>query len=432
MKNFYAIARFRMATPADTVDGGVIIPAGIAAPVLARRKLSKKFPHLRRRLLDPQIYLANLSASLCAETCTNLISYGWFGEASIDQYDSQKLTQAQWKASVIGDVLKKWKGKLPSADVDIDNSITTCLALQAAMECEMLILPAPLISSTKDISTSLQWLDRGLAATQKLKLTSPALATIAISDHCLRAFEAWSNPIIDSILDQVTARAPYGAYVVLEQASEDGYYFNHPNTVSSLLRLVDGLKAGGLKHVHVAFAGVAGLLSLIAGADTWSAGWYRSQRRLRLRDFEQKEGRAYPAYYSHALAAELHLDADLDATITGGFLPKLGDNTPASEGLLRALSTGKRVSSVPEWQYRQSNITRATEHFLHAMTRETRKLSSMTQDQQIKYGRDWLDGATRLAAEISRIGTEFNARTSLIHQLTWQQAFDEYCSNAQS
>src|SRR5258706_8332624 len=95
------------------------------------------------------------------------------------------------------------------------------------------------------------------------------------------------NTLIDIILDQVTARAPDGAYVVLEQANEITYNCTSANTIGALLRLVRGLKDGGLRRVIVSYAGTAGLLTLIAGADAWATGWYRSERRLRLTDIEQ-------------------------------------------------------------------------------------------------------------------------------------------------
>jgi len=95
--------------------------------------------------------------------------------------------------------------------------------------------------------------------------------------------------------------------VVLEQANETTYYCTAENTVGALMRLAYGLKAGGLSRVILCYAGVAGLLTLLMGADGWATGWYRGERRLKLADIERSEGRAMPAYYSHAAATEFHL-----------------------------------------------------------------------------------------------------------------------------
>jgi hypothetical protein len=424
MKNFFSLARFRMEPPVNTIDGGVVIPAGIAAPVLLRRNLEKRYPYLKRRLIDPQIYLSGLNAKICEKTCINLMSYGWFGN-HLEPYDSEKLTQKEWKEKAREDVIKFWRGSPPIDEQEIKTSVETCLNNQAVFGCEMIILPAPLINEARDVSSALTWLDSGLSVAKRMRLEVPLLATIAISDNCLRGFDPWSNAILDNLLDQVTSREVHGVYLAPEQASEDNYYYTHPNTIGSILRLVDGLKAGGLHHVHVAFAGVVGLLALTAGADTWSSGWYRGERRLRLADFEKREGRAYPAYYSHSLAAEIHLDSDLDNIVEAGMLSRIGDETPASTQLLRALSSKHKVTSVADWQYRQANVTGATEHFIFAMIRETKKLSTMTPDQRLQYGEAWLKMAAQLAYDVSRLG-EFSDRTSLNHQHTWLQAYSKF------
>src|SRR5437879_6041886 len=99
---FFASARFKMAVPTSIagIDGGIIFPAGIPQPTLVRRKwptITKTYPHLRRRLLDPQLYLAELNGATCRKACVNLGSYGWFGDTDIEGYDSGKGTQAQWR-----------------------------------------------------------------------------------------------------------------------------------------------------------------------------------------------------------------------------------------------------------------------------------------------------------------------------------------------
>jgi len=422
MKEFFALTRFRMKTTIKGIDGGVIIPAGIAAPFLLRRDVNKKYPHLRRRLLDPQIYLGEINAKLCTQACTNLLSYGWFGGYPIDQYDSRQTTQQEWKQKALKDVINKWKGKHPADEEEIASDIETCLNNQVVYDCEKIILPAPMINEARDISTALTWIDIGLSIAKRMRLETPLLATLAISDNCLRGFDPWSNSILDTLLDQATSRDIHGIYLVPEQASEENYYYTHPNTVGSILRLIEGLKAGGLNHVHVAYAGVTGLLALTVGADTWSSGWYRGERRLRLADFERKDGRAVPAYYSHSLAAEIHLDSDLDNIVEANLLPRVADETPLSAHLLKALASGKKASSVADWQYRPSNVTSAAEHFISAMVRETKKISSMSATQRLQYGESWLEKAAQLAQDISQIG-DFHARTSLNHQHTWLQAY---------
>jgi hypothetical protein len=188
---------------------------------------------------------------------------------------------------------------------------------------------------------------------------------------------------------------------------------------------VHGLKIGGLGRVVVAFAGVAGLLSLTVGADTWSTGWYRGERRLRLSDFEQTEGRAVPAYYSHPLAGEIHLENDFERIANRGYLARIADHTASSDGLLRAVRAGQQVSAVPEWRHRQSNIAASTDHFLAAMVRETRIIGSLSEAAQIEYAQRWLEDADQLASDLFSVGS-FNLRTSLNHQRAWNEAFTQF------
>jgi len=231
--------------------------------------------------------------------------------------------------------------------------------------------------------------------------------------------------MVDLIVDQVTAREPEGAYLVVEQASEEGYYITHSNTVGALLHMVKGLRDGGIDRIHVGLAGTAGFLTLGAGATDWSAGWYRSTRRLRLADFEEHEGRAVPTYYSHPLGGELHLERDLDVVVEAGLFSEIQDRTPAAQGLLRALTQGKRASSVPTWQHRIGNVTAARAHFKSAMIRETHRVRDLPDSVRAVHMKKWLSKAADLAGRVRDLGT-LNARSANRHQTAWLKALEEF------
>jgi hypothetical protein len=428
---FWASAKFQMKIPTGLVGvaGGLILPSGVALPTLERRNLSRQYPHLARRLLDPQLYLAGLNVSVCRKPCANLTSYGWFAGVPLPAFNSAQQTQAQWAAQARAAVPASWLGQVPATAHEIEDVVRICAETQQRIGCEAIILPSPLTTSpSSDYSTELQWLDSGLTIARRVAPNVPRIATVAVSDTCLRGFTPADNGLLDVIVDQVTARTPEGAYVLLELANEDGHYCTHPNTVGALLRLVHGLKIGGIERVMVAFAGTAGLLALAVGADAWSTGWYRGERRLRLVDFEQQEGRAVPAYYSHNLAGEFHLASDLDRVARAGYLGRLADVTEASDGLIRALAAGRPVSAVPEWQYKQSNVAASIEHFLAVMARETAVLSASSADARIDYAQRWLETADQFASDLYTVGS-FNSRTSLNHQRSWREAFTRFLSS---
>src|SRR5207244_1768482 len=135
----------------------------------------------------------------------------------------------------------------------------------------------------------------------------------------------------------VTAREPGGVYVVIEQRIDQRYYIESKHTLRTLLRLVSEFANGGIAKVLVAWAGLAGFMSLAAGAHGWSSGWYRSERRLKLDDFkDDSSGRAAAAFYSHRLCGEIHPD-DLDRLRDNDLLSLVEEDTHQAQILFRAL-----------------------------------------------------------------------------------------------
>lgn len=432
MKEFYKTIRWKMTVPAGLTGlaGGIIMPANIPLHTLERRAIDKRYPHMARRLLDPQLYLLGLNPTASRNVCANLASYPWFPVRNPEPYDSgQHGTQATWKKDLKAKIHEVWSGTAPVDDNEIDEAISKCLGVQAAIGVEALILPTPLTAAPhSSYEVELNWLDRGLSQARRLFPDLPSYASVALSDSALRGEDPWNNRLLDVIIDQLTARRLSHVYIVLEQANENGYFCTHFNTVGALLRLTDGLKCGGVGRVFISFAGSAGLLALAAGADAWSTGWFLGERRLRLSDLEDKEGRAHPTYYSQPLASEFHLERDLDQAVAAGLLRRIADETPASRGLLLALNAGRSSNDVPEWRYSQSNTAAAIEHFLTACIRETQRLDGMGPDVAIEATAEWLAGATRLASDLYAAGP-LNRRTSVDHQPAWRNAFESYRRN---
>src|SRR5205807_1275633 len=109
------------------------------------------YPHLSRRLLDPQMYLAGLNAAMCRKTCVNLASYGWFLREDLPTYDSTKQTLSQWTTRAQTAIHRAWPDRVPSAAADIEDVIRRCIDVQNEIGCEAVILPSPL---TTDASST--------------------------------------------------------------------------------------------------------------------------------------------------------------------------------------------------------------------------------------------------------------------------------------
>lgn len=427
-KEFFWPGCVRLTLPGNAtgVDGGIIYPMGTHFISLTRRDLDKMYPHLERRLLDPQIYLAELNPRTCTKKCSYLAGYPWFPTKHYEPFNSDVYNQRDWQRGLKENIHNLWLGSLPNNTEGIQAIVKSCISFQESINCESFILPSPLtVDQTTDYSTELNWLEIGLKVRKEVNDGKQALATIAITDSTFRLIDPWKNDLIDLVIDQVSSRSPDGAYIVIEQSNEDGYYCTHPNTISSLLRLVYGLKTAGLKKIVVAYAGIAGFLSLLAGADIWSAGWYKSERKLKLKDIEDSDGRSYPAYYSHDFASEFHLENDLDKVSGTAILPRIQEKTDASALLLEALNSGQKASKATEWQYSVNRVNAAKEHFATAAINHTAKIANLNKKELLAYGLDWLGNAKDLANEISKLGG-LHERTAVNHQATWYNVFKNF------
>src|SRR5207248_89204 len=141
---------------------------------------------------------------------------------SLSSFDSSQQTQAQWRAQAQSAVAESWLGATPTDPAEIEETIRLCVDIEMNVGCEALLLPSPLTTNpTTNYSAELQWLDSGLEIAARTVPDFPRIVTIAISDTCLRGMRPGENALLDAIVDQVTARAPEGAYLVLEQANED-------------------------------------------------------------------------------------------------------------------------------------------------------------------------------------------------------------------
>lgn len=430
MADLYHLAKYRMEPPTSGFDGGIILASGLPKHTLERRELDK-WPHLSRRLVDPQMYLAGLAPSNARDTCTKLISYPWFAPAQLEEFDSGRITAKEWAQQTKAKITALWPD-LPTTAEGIEHTVDEVVNFQQSVGCEAIILPSPLtIDPNTTYETELLWLEIGLSRAGRLAPGVPALPTVALSDSCTRSIEPGQNTLVSMLLDQVTARATDGVYLVFELASENGYYCRAHRTIGAMLRLVDGFKRGGLDRVFVNYVGVAGLLAIGAGADAWSTGWYRSERRLRLADFEAEDefARAYPSLYVHALASDIHVRKDLGKLVAAGYLTRIEDRTTYSELLYSALRVGQTADDVGLWKPTPSNVQKgAIPHFSEAMIRETAYLSALgSLEQRQKSVLQWLEGADALATELyGLLGDELHDRTELDHQNAWLRAFRNY------
>jgi len=329
------------------------------------------------------------------------------------------MSVAAFEKALKASIDRRWVRTLPTGPQEILLLAVACVTFQEATGCQTVILPAPLVrDENNSLDQALTWIDAGIEAMKTSDL--PCLATLAISDTALRGLDPSQNGLLSAALDALTAREELGGvYLVLEQTSEPGYFCSHPDTIAALCWLVREFKRAKVKRIFVAPCGPLGLALCGLGATDWTGGWYRSERKQRLADCEDNEGRAHPTFYSHALAGDVHLKQDLDNLVAAKVVGVLANPSSFSAVLSRALLNGSSVQKVPSWRFLGGNVTAARAHFLEVAVTETNELNKLAEANRHSYVTAWLKKAKDLAGEATAVGGVLHARTEVGHQATW-------------
>ena len=426
--SFYVTLGYRFQIPTTVQpDGSLVFASAMPAHQLERRRIDSRYPHMEKRLFDPQLYLSGLDAASSVRHCANLATYPWFGIQGLETFESDLHTQPDWAQEARRRIPQFWLRAAPSDPDVVRVAVEECIEFQLRFGCEALILPSPLtVDPSSDYSEELLWLDTALQyLDERETLEVPVFATIALADICVRYSDPQGNTLLNLILDNISARDVDGVYIVVEQGSEpqNGRQCTSTRTLWSVLELCHLFSQDCGLRVGVNFLGAFGLICEAAGAAFWSSGWYKSEYRLRLAD-SMAAGRAYPLYWSLPSLLDINLDQDFDRLAQNGLLPLIEDETVASDGLLRAARERRRVREVPAWAYSQSNIAAAREHFFLSVLQQEQAL-----DEDLSQRRDqvtqWLESSLERVRRIEELlGSD--RRTSTDHIQGWYDAFQSY------
>ncbi len=426
----YKFALWEMSPQA--IAGGIIAASAMPQGQLIRRDL-RKHRYLQHRLFDPQVYLAGLDPNSAEPSVINLASWPWFCESGVPEYDSDKHgSLSKWKETHSKDLLRAWPGQAPLDPEEITKAVRAAVIHQVEFGCEGILLPTPLTNVVaQNYEPETLWLDSGLEACHELQVALPTYATVAISDNVLRGVDPTQNPLLHTITNQIAARDKLaGAYIVIEQAAEDSYVCGIRDTLLSLLVLVDDLVRGAARRVIVNYMGTFGAIATAAGCSVWSSGYYLSQRRFRLPDYDDKIARAFPRFYSLRLTGDIALDSDVQAIHRAGLATRLFDDTTASKNLAAGLAAGSYPGSVPEWQYKASNIAAAGAHYNEVCFKIGVYLSSLDPKKRMEVIHRWLRTSVGLADLLKQSGIRTPYYTDVSHQRVWLEAFERWKDHA--
>ena len=426
---FFINIGYKFSCPASvTPDGSIILCSAMPMHQLERRRIDSRYPHMSQRMFDPQLYMAGLDATECPKHCAKLASYPWFVVGGLPQYDSAAQNQKQWQAAAEASIPRRWPRTSPTDPAIIAEAVRECLQFQKRMGCFCAVVPSPLTTDpATEYAEELCWLDAAIefvSGSEDFDL--PLYATVALSDICVRYTDPLTNNFLSLAADTVSAREVEGVYLVLEQGAEppDTRQCGNTRALRSVLHLVHLLAHDAKLNVAVTFLGAFGLACEAAGASIWCDEWYKSLHRLRLAD-KLLGGRAHPTYWSYPSAIDVNLDDEFDAIVRQRFLDRFRDDTSAAAGLLRAAEAGQPVRRVPPWQYRQSNVSAAIEHYLLSSIQAEAQHRRSKGTARMNFVQNWLESAAAIALDIeTQLGPTRKTKTR--HVPAWDEAFRLY------
>jgi hypothetical protein len=415
--------RFKIGTTPTAIPGSIIAASALSLVDLERRQFTK-YPHMKRRFLDPQLYMATIDPSLDPKTVARLAAYPWFHGGEVPKYDSGEYgSRTKWKNQHKDDFVSLWTRTVPTKADAISKAAKSAVEFQLKIGCDGIVLPVPLTTiADQTLQAELEWIEAGIEACNQLKVTCPIYATVALSEAVLHV-PALKNPIVHSFSDHIAARTELaGAYVILEQTDPSEYFWSSRDPLMALAIIVDDLCRGAHKQVVVNYVGTFGLVASALGAEVWSSGYFLSARRFSLKG---KPGRAHPRYHSLALAGDIGLKNDLAQIRDAGMLDQCMTPTSADAVLRAAMKQGKSTANVPEWKYSPNNCTAAQQHYLEIASDTGAKLHAMKMKDRQEWVKKWLTNAVQLVDQLEKQEL-LSMATDTSHQRVWLNVFKEW------
>ncbi|AFQ46249.1 hypothetical protein [Desulfosporosinus meridiei] len=381
-----------------TIDG--VDPQGVimASSSINSDKLCKRQAYdLSTVLLDPQYYLHGIDKDRCKKTFSNLCSYPWYEKTKSSKPKVRTTKSISGKINIISSRDLSVSLSSYSSELEIQECIKSCFALQELVGVTDLIIPTPLVVNREDqFSEQLKW----LKAASKLKgnYSKPFLATIAISDKALLDCDINDNQMVQTLLDNASVLSEIDGYYIVVEQSTSSLQIVEANIARVLLELSYNLGYVEDKKVIINFADAFGLLCLAVGATAFGSGYSTKERRLCLNDFVDKDGgMSLPKYYSTSLIGDFYSERDLKKIVNLKLLRYLKSDiiTIHSDPLLQSLGVkGKKIVVPPSWTESRSNTSAASKHRVISLIQQAEHIREIPSiGDRIGYLQTWLQDA---------------------------------------
>lgn len=377
------------------------------------------------KIFDPQLYLSGLDAEDSPLPCSRLASYPWF-PPDIEEYGGGE-NMTDWFERVRDSIIQTWTSDLPTDNDSISTLVQACINFQNDIGATHLVIPSPLIRENNGLANEMIWIDAGIEAASDIE--KPLYATLAISDLCLREDGSEDNELIQTAVDQITARNEIdGVYFVLERYAPTSRRISNKNIAEAILTLSHLFGNEAEIDFFANYCGDFGLIALGAGATHFASNNTTKGRRLHLADYIRRGGGGtYPNFFSIACLSELRSKTDLERIRNEDLLRYItGDNSTFSETLFTALQNGDSVDTVPEWAETLNNVAEANNHYIELMTNTADRIATLPNAEKAKNIRRMLLDAYRNMMFLNELIENELLYENGDHLRVWRSAFDSY------
>jgi hypothetical protein len=360
-------------------DEGKHIPAIILNPTGYDRsgafrrtmKVLRQKIGITRLLLDPQLYFLDLQRFRDGAVPTDTVirrieTYSWLGVGR-DDLESGELRQ-----EVVGEEKPSprdlWEARKPVQGARWETTVRAALGYQLELDCDTLILPAPLYGNhASTLDEEMDLLRQAISVARALNFPGkPIYASVPLADSLFLHGSVVANRFIDGLVDNVSAiPGVSGVYIPYIQNRAAADRIANEDVAHSLLRMAKLISnCTDLKAIFN-FIEDLGLLCRALGAEGYATGPSKSQRQFTADEFLDGIGKASPKFFSLQLCADFRPENEIEWIRDAGLLPSLeGDRTEASEQLFRALEQGNSVGgNVPEWAAESRSLVATRRHY---------------------------------------------------------------------
>lgn len=431
----------------DHIDEGkyipniIMLPTGLDRATAFNRIKKNWIVQFDRLLMDPQLYFLDLRFPAGTRPIdpdiNKIASYPWFGIGPSDWNSGQLRSSTEGILEQSAET--KWNNRVPLEKRSWSTVVEQAVAFQINVDCDDIILPAPLIEDpASSLNDEIDRLREALEITKRLNASGlPVYASIPLSDL---TFAHSPNPkMVNGLVDGFSA-APglHGVYIpFVQQTPKPLDRITDPNAVEGLLRLARLFSQCTDLKIVFNFIESLGIVCQALGGHGYATGPSMAQRQCSPHNFTESIAIAKPKFFSLTMCADFSPEPEMEWAQKANQLDAFkNDRTEASENLFKALDRGLPIAgNVPEWDPGiHSNLSATRRHYFEQQVKAQSQINDAVAAQDWLHNaemtHDYLEGDCRRVEGAKWRGTKSNPgkekvfEKQPIHVRVWKEALE--------